>query len=464
MEQKDPLVRETAIETLFAAAGPSAIAPVENYLKSEIDPDILYTVLRKLGETRSAKSQKILESYFDHENEDLVIAAVEGAANVAVGSLGNKLIPLLEDKRWRVRVAALEAIKEKGGSDPGLFGMIRGRETVLAPAIAEAVMRCLDDSDEFVRHTAAVTLGELKVFQAEQPLKNAYKKHEGMHGVIIGVLIKLAVSVPDEFIEDLFGPETDDLLSVLDSIKRISSSSRPIVYRAAESADHDVSCSALRVLAGSEKRNHSDNKLLVEAVKSGSIEKQLTVIQEFDLGSDNTVKVRKELEQLQSGETPDKIFSTTSDADVLYAVSRLMENPETPELARNDGIVLLCRFGHAPAFREAEKKWPDMTSSMKATVAESLSLYGTNALRLFNLALDDDNSKVWREALGQLKGSNSSIFVESFSQYLLSPSSRLKPSIAWSEGLDRCALKNPKPCRCLLWTSSKMHPTWNRTW
>lgn len=445
LAHEDPLVRETAVEILFKTAGPLAVAPVKALLEREKDPDVSFAVLKHLGDTNTVESQKILYAYFTHDNEDLVIAAVEGAVKLSAGSMGPKLLPLLEDPRWRVRVAAIEGIRKKGGRESGLFDQLRGKEMQVPDRVAKALCRCLEDPDEFVRHTAAAALGHLEIDGAEGPLKTAYDRYPDMHGVVVSVLMAMGKSVPSSAIDELFGPEPDDLLFVLDNIKAINDSSRELIRKAATSENPDIACSALRIIAGSKKRQASDNALLITALQSGKTEKQLTVLQEFDLDSDDAQHVR---EALKSDRSPPKARewpSGNTHTDVLLAAAGLMGDPSASELVRGSAMRLLYQYGYTGAYKKVLETWPELTASMRTAATQSLPLYGQEAVPLFRLALDDDYTDVWQTALHQLHDAEGrKLFADPLRDYLLEPAGRLTPSMMWPEGLYRLCAEDPR--------------------
>lgn len=434
LKHKDPLVRESAVETLFAVAGERAVLPAKEYLGRETDPDIVFTVLRRLGDVETPESLAVLVPYFSHDHEDLAIAAIESAVQATEESLADELVPLLEDQRWRVRVAAVEALEERGGYDSNILDKMRGKDTRYPSHVSRSVIACLDDPDAFVRHTAAVALGEMDITKAANPLIKACEKHPAMLGVVASVLLHLDKTIPSSFIDRLFGPEPDDLLFVLDRIKELKGNNRNIVHRAAASDNMDVACSALRILADSEKRNRTDNALLVKALQSGVNEKMLTVIQEFTLDSEDVDKVRTIMKQ-NVPEKKNGLFSQTTDADVLITMTRLVDDASVPPVVRNEAMVLLCWYGHPASFKKAESMWDELSPSMRETVAQSLSHFGKDAVTLFAKALDDPYESVWEKALGQMNGSSSDAFAEPFAACMAAPECRLNPAIVWENGI-----------------------------
>ncbi len=444
LKSRDPVIREAAIEVLFSSAGTLALDPVQKHLKNETDPDIIFAALKNLGKIKAQKSQMILESYFNNENEDLVIAAIEGAVELSIGPLDSKILPLLDDPRWRVRVAALDAIQKKGDRDSDTTASFRGKNNSSRRNIAKSVTRCLDDKDPFVRHTAALTLSVLKPSNAEKSLNKAYKKYPDMHGVIISVLIHLGKNIPASYIDNLFDIETDHLLLVLDRLKEISSNSRSLIHKAANSENPDIACTALRIIAGSENRSSSDREILITALKSKSSEKQLTIIQEFDLSSKEKEKLSKIIQNPAPDSKKGKLFLRTTNEDIINTISDIMGNPSVSEMIRSDAMVLLCKYGHRPAFKNAVDQWQIMTPSMRESIIRSFDLYGDEAIPLFKKALLDDNTDVWEAAINLLSDKGSERFVEPFYQQLLMPSNRLKPALIWSEGLNYVCSQHPK--------------------
>ncbi len=440
----EPVVREAAVETLFATAGSYAVEPVREHLLHESDPDIIFTILRHLGDTETQQSQEILESFFSHENEDLAIVAIEGAVKLSIRSLAEKLIPLLEDPRWRVKVAVLQALKKKGGREADIINRLRGKEISVASNVPDAIFKCLDDSDAFVRHTAAVVLGEMKISNAGAPLKKAYRNHDDMHGVIVSVLFELGLSVPGSYIDDLFGPDPNDLLFVLDSLENIDSSSRSLIRRAAKSENPDIACTALRIVARAEGRNAMDNALLANALHSGSTEKQLTVIQDFDVSSNAKKSLREEMKKSLLPVSEKALVSKATNDDILYVVAALMTDATVPDLVRNEAMVLLCDYGYPTAFKRAEEQWSALTPSKRTQVADTFWSFGKAAIPLFVKALADTNAKVWQKTVAQLGKREGVVFADPLSKYLLNPASRLRPAMIWPFGLVALCSENPK--------------------
>ncbi len=449
LRSPEPLIREAVVETAFAAAGRFAVKPLQEHLENERDPDVIYAILRQLGKSPTRRSLALLETFFQHENEDLAVVAVESAAASLTGPLQEKLLPLLDDSRWRVRVAALQAFQaNKGGGS----------------SVGAAVKARLEDPDPFVRHTAVAALIKLDMRDAESDLKKAYARYPDMRGIVVSALLSLKRGLPNEYVEDLLVRDPTALLQTLDGLDAVSPASRPLLLRAAESENLDVSAAALRVLARSEKRAGADNAALVNALRGDKQDRWLTVIQEFAVdsspasalrramkkragptgkpesgASDEEAKVesfmRSLLARTPSAASSDSSVRSADEEAVLLAVEAIMDNPAASEAARRSAMLLLCRFGHEGAFRKAASEWDHLTPDEQAGVAGTLAYFGDAAIPLFKTALASDFEAVWQRAVQQMSDSQGGRFAPALIDRLLTPGSRLTTAMVWEHGL-----------------------------
>ena len=454
----DALAREVAAGAAFTAAGRFAVKPLTEHLERETDPDVIYAVLARLAKVRTRRSLNTLRLYFKHANEDLAIVAIRGAAEVAPGSLQAELLPLLEDSRWRVRVAALKALREKDAGNRN---------------VAQAVLARLDDGDEFVRHVAVTVVARLGIENAAGAMRKAYLKHPDMLGVITSALLAMEKPLPSEYEDALFGSEPGVLLQAMAGLDEVGSGSRALVHRAARSGNRDISCTGLRVLAASDGRTAADNGILIDALRKGTTEQQLTVIQEFDVGYSARGRLRTVIGQRSarnvgpvrrpsrsegakvdallrafrpprgSGRKPAEPASAgagrggASDEDVLGAIEELMNLSSADRLVRRHAMLLLCGYRHVGAFRKAAAEWSDMVPMERAAVARTLGSFGSEALPLYRKALASEYGEVWRAAVNEISSSSDDApLAKALFEYLLMPSARLRPSMVWSYGLD----------------------------
>ena len=490
LKDPDPLVREVAAETAFIAADRYAVKPLSEHLKQEKDPDVIYAILRRLAKVKTGRSLAVLEAYFTHKHEDLAIAAIEGAAKIAVTPLDSKLLPLLDDERWRVRVAVLQALIEKESKNR---------------AVAGAVLARLNDPDEFVRHIAVKAIARLKPAGAEKHLRKAYAQHPDMRGLIVGAMLNLDLPLGPEIESDMFEAAPGILLQVLVGIYGVDKENRTLLHRAARGKDADVACAALRVIADTDDRDPADNAVLIEALRSGMKERQLTVMQEFDLSSKRwRVLERDTYERTlrQSGRAPSDRpapppgtdgrrveqlirsllrrppprsapaepgpaapasppparLGRATDDDTILAVEALMHDATAPELVRRHAMLLLCRCRHVGAFRLAVEQWAELVASQRAAVARTLAEFGEEAVPLFKRALADENTDVWQASVCVFTEKNAGVFVTALFEQLLEPDARLKPTMIWPWGLDSLGRKGLAQVGALARTLLEKHP------
>ena len=448
LKSPESLIREAAAETALAAAGRYAVQPLQEHLQAETDPDVCYAALRRLGKINTRRSLATLEQFFGHDNEDLAIVAVQGAAAVSLPSMVMKLLPLLEDDRWRVRVAVLQA-----------FESLETHKSEVAPA----VFARLDDPDGFVRHSAVTTIAKLRLKDAENRLKDAYDRHADIRGVAAGALLSMGHSLPNRFADDLFAGEPGGLLLALDAVGEVRPSSRSLVLRAARSENPDVACTALRVIAGSDERDGGDNAVLIRALRNGPPEYRLTAIQEFDVSYRQHAELRNTIRKLSTGTTLPRhskgagakvdtlrrlIFpaprrraetatppSNATSADVLLAVEAVMQDDTATDLVRQNATLLLCRYGHRGAFNRARDAWPSLTATERAGIAGCLAHFPGPAMPLFKQAVRDNSALVWESAVRQLGNAQGRRFAQPLLEYLAEPGTRLLPSMVWPYGL-----------------------------
>ncbi len=463
LKSPDALVRETAVETAFAAAGRFAVKPMQAHLETERDEDVVYAVLRQLGKVSTRRSQTVLERYFNHASEALAVAAIESAGKNAPDLFQARIPPLLKDPRWRVRVAALEAVKARESSNK---------------ALEEAVQACLRDSDSFVRHTAVATLVKMGAKTSVGELHRAYAANTEMRGVIVSALLAMNGDLPRNAVADLLGGDPMALLQALDGLEKVDSANRELLHRAAEGDHADAACAALRVLARSDSRSAADFAVLVNALRSGAPEQRLTVLQEYAweaglkekvlslLGSvvdpsaaegngagdgslvDALVQAftpaRSEPAPESGSGTPVAQIRGANAQAVLREAERLMGDAGAGEASRTAAMLLLCRFGHDAAFRQADKDWERLTPVEQAMVASTLSAHGPKAIPLFRRALRSRSEEVWRNALDEFTDSAGSIFAVPLVDELLASDTRLSIPVAWDAGArGLCGKKTP---------------------
>jgi cytochrome c biogenesis protein CcdA/HEAT repeat protein len=456
LKAPDPVIREAAVESAFAAAGRFAVKPLQAHLDKEQDPDVMYAILRQFGKISTRRSLMTLERFFTHENEELAVVAIEGAAKHKLGVEEAKVLPLLKDPRWRVRVAALQSLKS--GS--------RSSENKEKP---EAVKLLLNDPDPFVRHTAVTVLVKLGYGAAETELKDLYRRYPDMRGLVVSSLLALNKPVPGEFQDELIDRDPGAALQALDGMGTVNAVARPFLHRAANSANADVACAALGVLARSESRTGADVAVLSQVLRGGKQEQVLTVLQEYDVGYRQRAILRESLKEngegaLRSGGEaegakaeaflaalaprakglPAGGAGTTGELDLLRAVARVMGQSSSSDSVRRSAMLLLCQYGHDGALRTANEMWGKLTLDEQASVAYQLDSGGDAVIPLFRKALASPAEEVWQRALSQLSSEGANRLVPEFLDRLLASPPALKAADIWDSGVNDLCAKKPE--------------------
>ncbi len=229
----DSLVRETAVDALVTTGGREAVGLLEALLQKETDANVVYVVLRQLGNLRSKKGLGILLRYLADPNEDFVIVALESIAKLRVESVGEAIQGCLADRRWRVRTAALKTA-----------------EALTLRSLAPTVVALLDDPDEFVRSSAVATLAKLGVGDALPKLESIFASDDALKGPIVKALLAADMPIPATMLKVLAERPASVKLAVLDNVESVDAKVAPLVIAFASNADSDLACASLRLLAG----------------------------------------------------------------------------------------------------------------------------------------------------------------------------------------------------------------------
>jgi len=292
LRHSDPLVRETAIDSMLASGGSQALGIVGPVLADETDPNVIHGALRRIKEIPGDDSLAIAVSFLSREEEDLLISAIQACQKLVAGeadpysgggsagktssdsSAANKaVIATLSDPRWRVRTAALEYIAAAKVKDA-----------------SEKSVELLEDPDEFVRYSAIKAATALGAKGGLPVLRKMFLENPDTVGAVLegyaalgslpddGMMEKLAAYPPDSRIAAIRAAATNDLLSF-------------IPLRFAADPDLDVACAALRYLSSDEDRVKSPMTatVLVEALRSGIPEKRAAVLDQIVLPAGEAV-------------------------------------------------------------------------------------------------------------------------------------------------------------------------------
>ncbi len=257
----EPLVRETAVDALVTAGGRGVVGMLETHLKSESDANVIYGILRQLGNLPSKKGLGILLQYLGNSNEDLVIVALESIGKLGSDTVAVQVGKCLDDSRWRVRAAALKTV-----------------EVLKLQSLAPNVTTLLDDKDEFVRNAAVDALAKLGAKKALPKLEALFAQDDGLKGSIVNALYAADITIPASMVKALSDRPPSVLLGVLDHIETADPKVAPLLTAFAAHPDADVACASLQLIARSGTEHEPYEKALAEQIQSGDRRRVLTIM------------------------------------------------------------------------------------------------------------------------------------------------------------------------------------------
>ena len=274
----DALVREAAMEALILAGEEGVYDIVEERLKTEMDENVIHAVLRRVS-PEMPRGAKLLASFVTAPNEDLAVAALNALSDGESNEAASRLKECLADKRWRVRVAALEYA--------GRIGSATGKADVL---------NAFNDSDEFVRYAAMTAAADMEDRGGPPRITAMAMKDDAIIGAAVEAIVRLGRPIPEEIVNVLMSKPGDALLVVLrafgrregheggqidfgqleegastfmnkDQERRAALQALKIVRMLAKHRDPDVRMAAFQVL-GQRVVDPADKKLVYDAVIS----------------------------------------------------------------------------------------------------------------------------------------------------------------------------------------------------
>jgi cytochrome c biogenesis protein CcdA/HEAT repeat protein len=451
----DPLVRETAIDSILATGGADALPLVAPLLAGEPDVNVIHGALRRLKDIPGEGSAKLAASFLTHPDEDLLVSAIQTCLKLAGGDEGGRgsygskgkavanngepeIIAALSDPRWRVRVAALE--------------YVAGRKVSKA---SDTVLRMLDDPDEFVRFASIKTAAALGLKSALPKLKAVFMANDAMIGPILEGYAALNAT-PDA--------------AMLDTLAKASPEARIAAIRAAESnkeladlvirlsgdPDNDVSCAALRFLSADSERVATARiaSLLVQTLRSGQSEKRVAVLDRLVLPAQKTsdpavmrllgsVLDRPEktsldplydgfLKPLEATEVNNQPATTVhipaAQAALVAELVKLTDNGVSPDLQYSAALAL-ARAGQPDGLKTLVRLLPTLSTARKAAIAEDLGEPSNReALPLLQALMRDPVEEIRAAAASRaLSNDKAPAFTQLVLDELVRPDTLLRP-------------------------------------
>lgn len=470
LSDENPLVRETACESLLRIAQGSGVVLLAPLLKSETDPNVLYAALRALAQTKSPRAVVALLPFLSHPNEDLVVVALEGLAKLKYSALSPQLAPRLADPRWRVRVAALEAVAALKPAD-------------LRPLVAKSIA----DPDPFVRQAAVSALAAVSdpnQFAADAaPLFRSFPEQRPS---IVAAMARNDVPLPPDFVDAIASsPDPDSIVACIAAAADLDQNAFPLAERLALHPHPDVSAAALELLVRLGAKSPAARRILLDALRSRSGDDLASILDSLYFDSDDFQPYASQFRHwFAPGQTPKndvdplqallfafERFSSASRQppptpvptpasnalsvdDLVAAFENLSPNPAAPSSPSPRSVTLpdlvreleslssnshprvsflaalhLVRLGNPSMVPSLMRNLPDRTQAERAEIARALDSVPSPPALVANKSLLADSAAEVRSAaaenlLGNFGGDGLAAIVDE----LLRPSSPLRPS------------------------------------
>ncbi len=321
VDDADPLTRETAVDAFLSIGGAQNLNFIIEQLEKETDINVIHVAIKNLKNIRGDKSKEIVKAYLNHEDEDLVITAISAMTNLLGGSSSyggfssssssNKTVTdenskaitqLLDDNRWRVRVAALEHVTKLKLKDA-------------APQIIKLLE---NDSDEFVRHHSIKTAVALKLTEAKPLIGKLYKTNDEMIPSLTTALIGLDGKLSKEMLDYLKTRDADTIISSLDAF----TGSKPEILNSlitfVKYDNIDISCAALRLLSNDNDKTKQSfvANTLTDALKTGNKDKISAILNSLELPTND--RTSSELRYLKQTAVSTATVARSTKLDPLY--------------------------------------------------------------------------------------------------------------------------------------------------
>ncbi|MCW1924569.1 HEAT repeat domain-containing protein [Luteolibacter arcticus] len=474
LQHADPLVRETAIDAMLSAGGAQSLPVVAPVLTAETDVNVIHGALRRLKEIPGDASLKLAASFLSHEDEDLLVSAIQACLKLAGGSendmmfsgsnrkpklaegvqaeVNQAILKALSDPRWRVRTAALE--------------FVAGRK------VMEAKPRCvelLSDPDEFVRFSAIKAAAALGAEGAAEKLKEMFLSDPGMVGPVLEGYAALSKEPDAAMIEKLSAYPPDARLAAIRAAEADSDLS-DIVIRFANDPDLDVSCAAIRFLSADADRVKTNEvaSVLVSALRSNSPEKRAAALDRLALppvsgkqpdptlqqalrlvGSDGEKTALdplydaflKAAGQQAAAPAPAVQVIPGAQAELMKALNGIAA--ETSESSFRAALCL-ARAGDPGGLGVLVSRLPQLSTAQRAAIAEQLyNPTRKEALDLLRLLLRDPIEEIRGAAAGStLSNENAPAFLSMLLEELAAPGAKLQPQEIYSYHFESVAREN----------------------
>lgn len=451
LRHNDPLIRESAIDSMLAAGGQQTLSIVAPVIKDETDTNVIHGALRRIKDISGSESLDLAASFLDHEDDDLVVSAIRSCQSLVGGSssfsssrttsdqskqkptdVQKKIITLLEHPEWRVRTAALEFITERKVS-----------------AATDKVVELLNDPDEFVRFSAIKAATALGAEDAPPKLKALFLEDPSMVGPVIQGYAAMGLTPDAEMLEALSNYPPDARLAIISAAENNSNLSS-IVHRFASDPNLDVACAALRYLGADDERVQSNTtaSILLNAYQSDSPEKRRAVLARLELPKTGATDpaVARALERYTTNNTKthlDPLYNAFLQVDESSPAERplpsvpgalgkfidaLLESTRRKDDDWFRAAMPLARANHPTALSILIERLPTLSTAQKAAIAEELyNPTQREAVRILRRLIQDPVPDIRNSAVSSaLSNTDAPAFVSMVLEELEKPDSQLQ--------------------------------------
>ncbi len=459
----DPLVRETAIDSLLISGGDQAVPIVAPLLAAEADVNVIHGALRRLKDIPGPATEKLVASFLTYPDEDLLVSTIQTCLSLggrsSFGSSNGKassettdaILRALADPRWRVRAAALEYVAK-----------------TTPPKAKDPCLALLEDPDQFVRFAAIKAIAALGAKEALPKLKAMFLADESMAGPVIEGYGALKSRPDAEFLTNLDAASTDAKLAALRAVQSAESLA-PIIIRYTSDANIDVACAALRHLASDDDglKTNEGAAVLVTALRSDNPGKIEAILERLALppsGKTDPIVLQAIGATANTGEPT--ALDLLYDAFVLPGAERTSNpaipkipaaqtelirelvrftSPETPAGNRFLAALNLARAGQSSGYTALLRDFPSYTTAQKTTICERLyQPSNREAIELLGKLLRDPVSEVRSSAANSaLSEEKSRALIQLVLDELAKPDALLQPHEVYDSRFESAA-KFPK--------------------
>jgi len=483
IEHRDPLIRETAMDSMLAAGSSEALAVIGPVILAENDVNVIHGVLRRIKEIPGNESLAIAAAFLSHENEDLLVSAIQACLKLSGGGssapfsgssyqMGNEekpeppskldeaIILALSDPRWRIRTAALE--------------FVAGRKL---KAASERCVEMLADSDEFVRFSAIKAAAAVQAKGTVEKLKEMFMANAEMTAPVFGGYAALG-EIPDAAMIAKLNEYPADVRLAAVRAAEADPKLAPMILRFATDPDLDVACAALRFLAADDDRVATPEvaSALLTALRSGNPQMRAAVLDRLALPKEEKVNhgrfaVNEPGEPtaldplydafLGAAGAAEKASEQAAPVEIIAGaqgelITILSQIAATEDADSFRAAMVLARAGNASGIKVLTSRLAKLSTAERVTIAERLySPKGKDALELLRLLVRDPLEEIRSAAAATaLSDREDATFLKMILDELSAPGALLQPYEVYGYGFESACREGRGPATIRAWAAT----------